>query len=141
MNTVTKAHSPFTAKKCFQGPVCAVLIGFSGAIFAQEAVQVEKPAMDKGPAVKQDCLAQAIIDQAQKAGGCEVEKGDNYTKISAADHIVALLAEKIVNADRCQEVLATVKAKCAGGGDQLTPEERTADAQQASGTQAETVDD
>jgi len=129
MNTSTTTSSVFQVKKWLQGPVCAVLIGLSGALFAQEMVAPDKPAMGKDSGLKNECSTQLIVDQARSGGGCEVEKGDNYTKISVANRIVALLPEKITNANRCQEVLDTVKAKCSTGDDQLTREERSVGAQ------------
>jgi len=141
MNTSTTAYSHSQVKKWLQGPVCAVLIGLSGALFAQEMVAPDKPAMDKDSGLKNECSTQLIVDQAQSGGGCEVEKGDNYTKISAANRIVALLPEKISNASRCQEVLETVKAKCSTGDDQLTPDERSVGEQEGSDKPLQTLND
>jgi hypothetical protein len=89
-------------------PLAAILLGLSGALLAQDAVENESTQASKAGS----CSTAAIIEAAHQSGHCAVEKGANYTKISRGDRIVALLPENISNPTRCQEVLESVKKKC-----------------------------
>ncbi|GEM_PF-5084818 len=87
-------------------------IGTSASLQAQDVTGSEKMA-DKDQA----CSTAAVIEQAQKGGACAVEKGENYTKITASGRIVALLPEKMQNNTRCLEVLQAITERCAPAGE------------------------